>query len=177
MQPKFTGTKAFEDYDLNEIYKYIDWQPFFIAWEMHGKFPQILSDEKIGEEATKLYNEAQVFLKKVIKEKWLTAKGVVGFWEASAIDDDTVEVKAKDGEKINLEYLRQQMMKAAGQPNISLADFIKPTGADFIGAFAVSIHGIEPHVERFTKEFDDYSKIMLQALADRLSRGIRGTAA
>ncbi len=169
VQPKFTGTKAFGDYDLNEIYKYIDWQPFFIAWEMHGKFPQILSDEKIGEEATKLYNEAQVFLKKVIKEKWLTAKGVVGFWEASAIDDDTVEVKAKDGEKINLEYLRQQMMKAAGQPNISLADFIKPTGADFIGAFAVSIHGIEPHVERFTKEFDDYSKIMLQALADRLA--------
>ena len=168
VQPTFIGTKVFEDYDLNEIYKYIDWQPFFIAWEMHGKFPQILKDEKIGEAATKLYNEAQIFLKKIIKEKWLTAKAVVGFWEATATHDDTVEVKTKNGKNINLEFLRQQMAKAPGQPNISLADFIKP-GSDFIGAFAVSIHGIETHVERFNKEFDDYSKIMLQALADRLA--------
>jgi 5-methyltetrahydrofolate--homocysteine methyltransferase len=165
--PNFTGTKVFADYDLDEIYNYIDWQPFFIAWEMHGKFPQILSDAVIGEAATKLYNEAQIFLKNLIKEKWLTAKGVVGFWEASAIADDTVEVK-DDKENIKLEFLRQQMAKAPGQQNISLADFIKP-GADFIGAFAVSIHGLEPHIERFNKEFDDYSKIMLQALADRLA--------
>jgi 5-methyltetrahydrofolate--homocysteine methyltransferase len=169
VKPSFTGTKVFEDYDLNEIYEYLDWQPFFIAWEMHGKFPQILSDEKIGAAATKLYEEAQVFLKKIIKEKWLTAKGVVGFWEANAISDDSVEVNNKEGKKINLEFLRQQMKKAPGQPNISLADFIKPDGADYIGAFAVSIHGIEPHIERFNKEFDDYSKIMLQALADRLA--------
>jgi 5-methyltetrahydrofolate--homocysteine methyltransferase len=171
VQPTFTGTKVFEDYDLNEIYKYIDWQPFFIAWEMHGKFPQILSDEKVGGAATKLYDEAQVFLKKIIKEKWLTAKGVVGFWEANAIDDDTVEVKG-NGKNINLEFLRQQMAKAPGQPNISLADFIKPNsahGSNYIGAFAVTIHGIETHVERFNKEFDDYSKIMLQALTDRLA--------
>jgi 5-methyltetrahydrofolate--homocysteine methyltransferase len=175
--PTFTGTKVFKDYDLNEIYNYIDWQPFFIAWEMHGKFPQILSDEKIGEAATKLYNEAQIFLKKLIKEKWLTAKGVVGFWEASAIGDDTVVVK-DDNTTIHLEFLRQQNTKAPGQPNISLADFIKTKNislsedqqnSDFIGAFAVSIHGIEPHIERFNKEFDDYSKIMLQALADRLA--------
>jgi 5-methyltetrahydrofolate--homocysteine methyltransferase len=169
VKPSFTGTKVFEDYDLNEIYEYLDWQPFFIAWEMHGKFPQILSDEKIGAAATKLYEEAQVFLKKIIKEKWLTAKGVVGFWEANAISDDSVEVNNKEGKKINLEFLRQQMKKAPGQPNMSLADFIKPDGADYIGAFAVSIHGIEPHIERFNKEFDDYSKIMLQALADRLA--------
>lgn len=171
VRPTFTGTKVFEDYDLNEIYKYIDWQPFFIAWEMHGKFPQILNDEKIGEAATKLYNEAQIFLKKIIKEKWLTARGVIGFWEAKAIDDDTVQVKTKSNKNINLEFLRQQMAKAPGQPNISLADFIKPesAGNDFIGAFAVSIHGIETYVERFNKEFDDYSKIMLQALADRLA--------
>ncbi|HEY5408337.1 MAG TPA: vitamin B12 dependent-methionine synthase activation domain-containing protein, partial [Ginsengibacter sp.] len=172
VKPPFTGTKVFADYDLNEIYNYIDWQPFFIAWEMHGKFPQILSDEIIGDAATKLYNEAQVFLKKVIDEKWLTAKGVLGFWEASATADDTVEVVSKDqSEKMKLEFLRQQIAKAPGQPNISLADFIKPgtSEADFIGAFAVSIHGIEPHIERFNKEFDDYSKIMLQALADRLA--------
>jgi 5-methyltetrahydrofolate--homocysteine methyltransferase len=169
IEPTFTGVKVFEDYDLNEIYEYLDWQPFFIAWEMHGKFPQILSDEKIGTAATKLYEEAQIFLKKIIREKWLTAKGVVGFWEANAVSDDTVEVKNVDGNIFNLEFLRQQIKKAPGQPNISLADFIKPSGADYIGAFAVSIHGLEPHIERFIKEFDDYNKIMLQALADRLA--------
>ncbi|MEO9098967.1 MAG: methionine synthase, partial [Ginsengibacter sp.] len=169
VKPAFTGIKVFEDYDLNEIYEYLDWQPFFIAWEMHGKFPQILSDEKIGEAATKLYEEAQIFLKKLIKEKWLTAKGVVGFWEASAVDADTLEIKNTDGKNYNLEFLRQQIKKTPGQANMSLADFIKPNSEDYMGAFAVSIHGLEPHIERFNKEFDDYSKIMLQALADRLA--------
>jgi len=174
--PTFTGVKVFDDYDLNEIYEYLDWQPFFIAWEMHGKFPQILSDEKIGEAATKLYEDAQVFLKKLIKEKWLTARGVVGFWEANAVAHDTVEVTDVNGKIYHLEFLRQQIKKAPGQPNISLADFVKPgptpleaERADHIGAFAVSIHGLEPHIKRFNKEFDDYSKIMLQALADRLA--------
>jgi 5-methyltetrahydrofolate--homocysteine methyltransferase len=175
--PSFTGVNVFDDYDLNEIFEYLDWQPFFIAWEMHGKFPQILSDEKIGEAATKLYEDAQVFLKKLIKEKWLTARGVVGFWEANAVAHDTVEVKDVNGKIYHLEFLRQQIKKAPGQPNISLADFVKPKSsspleterADYIGAFAVSIHGLEPHIKRFNKEFDDYSKIMLQALADRLA--------
>ena len=175
--PAFTGVKVFDGYDLNEVYEYLDWQPFFIAWEMHGKFPQILSDEKIGEAATKLYEDAQVFLKKLIKEKWLTAKGVVGFWEANATAHDTVEVKDVNDDVYHLEFLRQQIKKAPGQPNISLADFVKPKsaslsdteGTDHIGAFAVSIHGLEPHIKRFNKEFDDYSKIMLQALADRLA--------
>ncbi|MEO9021120.1 MAG: methionine synthase [Ginsengibacter sp.] len=169
VKPTFTGIKVFDDYDLNEIYKYLDWQPFFIAWEMHGKFPQILSDEKIGVAATKLYEEAQVFLKNLIKEKWLTAKGVIGFWEAGAISDDTVQVKNTDGKNYHLEFLRQQIKKAPGQPNISLSDFVKPGNTDHIGAFAVSMHGLEPHIERFNKDFDDYSKIMLQALADRLA--------
>ncbi len=172
VKPTFTGNKVFKQYDLNEISRYIDWQPFFIAWEMHGKFPQILSDEKVGEAATKLFEEAQAFLKKIIDEKWLSANGVVGFWEAAASGEDTVKVKANSGKKVfDLEFLRQQSIKAPGQTNISLADFIKPElipGSDYIGAFAVSIHGIEPHVERFNKELDDYSKIMLQALADRL---------
>ncbi len=171
VKPTFIGTKVFEDYDLNEIYNYIDWQPFFIAWEMHGKFPQILSDEKIGVAATKLYDEAQSFLKKIIREKWLTAKGVVGFWEANAVAGDTIRVIEQDGQNFNLEFLRQQVAKAPGQANISLADFMCPEaiGKDYIGAFAVSIHGIETHIERFNREFDDYSKIMLQALADRLA--------
>lgn len=167
VKPTFTGTKVFEDYDLNEIAEYIDWQPFFIAWEMHGKFPQILSDQKIGKEATKLYDDAKDLLKEIIDEKWLIAKGVVGFWEASATGDDTIEVETKD-KSITLEFLRQQTAKAPGQPNTSLADFISP-GADYIGAFAVSIHGIEKHIKRFDAEFDDYNKIILQALADRLA--------
>ncbi|MBA2248600.1 MAG: methionine synthase [Chitinophagaceae bacterium] len=169
--PSFIGTKAFDDYDLDEIAGYIDWQPFFIAWEMHGKFPQILKDEKIGKEATQLFDDAKKLLKQIIDEKWLTAKGVVGFWEASATAPDTVCIY-RDGKEINrLEFLRQQIKKAPGQPNLSLADFIKPgQGAtDFIGAFAVSIHGIEQHIQKFESEHDDYNKIILQALADRLA--------
>lgn len=169
VKPSFTGVKVFNDYDLNEIYKYIDWQPFFIAWELHGKFPDILKDEKVGATASKLYEDAQTLLKKMIREKWVTARGVIGFWETNKIADDTVEVKNSDGEILKLEYLRQQIKKAPGQPNLSLADFIKPGKGDCIGAFAVSIHGLDPYIEKFIKEFDDYSKIILQALADRLA--------
>jgi 5-methyltetrahydrofolate--homocysteine methyltransferase len=169
--PTFTGTKAFSNYDLNEIEKYIDWQPFFIAWEMHGKFPQLLTDEKIGKEATKLFNDAKKLLKKVIEEKWLTAKAVIGFWPAEKIAPDTVRIYNDKNEELKrLEFLRQQIKKAEGQPNLSLADFVK-NEADFIGAFAVSIHGIEEHIKKFEAEHDDYNKIILQALADRLAEG------
>ncbi|MGN6803345.1 MAG: vitamin B12 dependent-methionine synthase activation domain-containing protein, partial [Ginsengibacter sp.] len=169
VKPTFTGTKVFDNYPLAEIFNYIDWQPFFIAWEMHGKFPGILKDEKIGSAATKLFEDAQALLKKIIEEKWFTARGVIGFWETNKIGDDTIEVKNTDGEIFHLEHLRQQIKKAPGQPNISLADFIKPGKGDYIGAFAVSIHGIDPYLEKFAKEFDDYNKIILQALADRLA--------
>jgi len=204
VKPSFTGTKVFKSYSLSEISSYIDWQPFFIAWEMHGKFPQILKDEKIGKEATALYDDAQKLLKKIIDEKWLFANGVIGFWEAATISPDTIEVKFKN-EEIKLECLRQQIKKAPGQLNLSLADFIKPggpspripeqsedsteapsriikssidlsspfggqgAGPDHIGAFAVTIHGIEPHIKKFEEELDDYNKIILQALADRLA--------
>lgn len=172
--PTFTGIKKFNDYDLNELAAYIDWQPFFIAWEMHGKFPQILSDEKIGKEATRLYNDAQLLLKKIINEKWLSAQGVIGFWKANSNGKDTITlVKGESGtEDVKLECLRQQSKKTGGQPNLSLADFITPAEealTDHIGAFAVSIHGIEPHIKRFEQEHDDYNKITLQALADRLA--------
>jgi len=123
-EPTFTGTRIFKDYSLAEIAKYIDWQPFFIAWEMHGKFPQILSDSIIGTEATKLHNDALKLLDKIINEEWLTAQGVVGFWPAVKTAPDTVEVTNENG-TIHLEFLRQQLKKAAGQPNMSLADFIK----------------------------------------------------
>ncbi len=124
--PAFTGTRIFEDHDLNEIAEYIDWQPFFIAWEMHGKFPQILSDAVIGVEATKLYNDAKKLLKQLIEEKWLSARGVIGFWQTMRTAPDTVAVATSDS-VINLEFLRQQIQKTEGQPNLSLADFIKPS--------------------------------------------------
>jgi 5-methyltetrahydrofolate--homocysteine methyltransferase len=169
-KPTFTGTRVFADYDLSEIRQYIDWGPFFIAWEMRGKFPAILQDEHVGVEATKLYNDANALLDKIISEKWLTAKGVIGFWETRRIAADTINLLDGNGNELaRLEFLRQQIKKAAGQPNFSLADFIKPDSEDYMGAFAVSIHGIEPHLQRFIEQHDDYNKIMLQALADRLA--------
>ena len=165
--PSFMGTKIIDDYNLAEIAEYIDWQPFFIAWEMHGKFPQILSDDIIGVEATKLYEDAKILLQQLINEKWLTAKGVVGYWETKKIAPDSLVVKSE--KNIQLEFLRQQIKKAAGQPNLSLADFINPTHTDYIGAFSVTIQGIEKHIKRFEENLDDYNKIILQALADRLA--------
>ncbi len=169
--PSFTGTKILKEYSLAEIATYIDWQPFFIAWELHGKFPALLSDEIIGVEATKLYHDAQKLLQQIIDEKWLTAQGVVGFWEANKTAPDTVHVHHQ-GHAISLEFLRQQIKKAPGQPNLSLADFIAPAGhpsQDYIGAFSVTIQGIETHIKRFEENLDDYGKIMLQALADRFA--------
>ena len=169
--PRFTGTKVFDGYDLNEIVPFIDWGPFFIAWELHGKFPQILKDAVVGVEATKLYNDARALLDTIVREKWLRARAVIGFWPAQSNGKDTVVVKGPDGD-VHLEFLRQQVKKAADQPNISLSDFVAPadTGlADHLGAFVTTIEGIEPHLERLQAAHDDYNKIMLQALADRLA--------
>ncbi len=172
--PTFTGIRSFNNFDLAEIRKYIDWSPYFIAWELRGRYPDILKDEIVGIEATKLYNDANALLDIIINEKWLTARGVIGFWKANATDHDSVLVETDD-RKFNLEFLRQQIKKVAGQPNLSLADFIKPLKegdnkkTDHIGAFAVSIHGIEPHIKKFQDNLDDYNKITLQALADRLA--------
>ena len=172
--PAFTGTKLFDHYPLEEIAEYIDWQPFFIAWELHGKFPAILTDEIVGEEASKLYIDAKKLLKQLIDEKWLVAQGSVGFWPAARTAPDTVRVQSEKG-NIDLQFLRQQIKKAPGQPNLSLADFIKPNSAieenqtDFLGAFSVTIKGIEPHLKSFDDNLDDYNKITLQALADRLA--------
>jgi 5-methyltetrahydrofolate--homocysteine methyltransferase len=183
--PTFKGTKVFDGYDLAEVAEFIDWGPFFIAWELHGKFPQILKDEVVGSEATKLYNDAKALLAQLVREKWLKARGVIGFWPANSDGKDTVVVNTgatgADGEAagggaagadVRLEFLRQQIKKAADQPNISLCDFIAPaeTGKDdHIGAFVVTMEGIEPHLKRFEAAHDDYNKIMLQALADRLA--------
>ena len=135
---------------------------------MHGKFPAILTDSIIGTEATKLYEDANRLLNQIINENWLNAKSVIGFWETIKIAPDTVELNF-NSETIRLEFLRQQIKKAAGQPNFSLADYIHPTEKDFIGAFSVTIDGIEKHIQNFEINLDDYNKIILQALADRLA--------
>ena len=168
--PSFTGNKAIEINDLSLLVDYIDWKPFFIAWELHGNFPAILTDKVVGEVATKLYADAQKLLKQIVEEKWLTAKGAIGFWPASSNNDDVLVENGE--EKIALHFLRQQAKKTVGQPNYSLADFICPASEnkeDFIGAFAVTIHGIEKHIKQFEENLDDYNKIILQALADRLA--------
>jgi 5-methyltetrahydrofolate--homocysteine methyltransferase len=170
--PQFLGTQVFDNFSLQQLRTYIDWKPFFIAWEMHGNFPEILTDAVIGKEATKLYNDANALLDTIIAEEWLQAKGVIGFYEANTTAPDTIAVK--DGNQIlHLEMLRQQIKKAPGQPNLSLADFIQPAttnaSTDYLGAFAVTIHGIETHIKRFEAQYDDYNKIILQALADRLA--------
>jgi len=172
VQPKQPGIQVFKDYDLGEIAQYIDWQPFFIAWELHGKFPQILTDEVVGKEATRLYKDAQVMLKRIVSEKWLTANAVIGLFKANATGDDTIQIISDTGMPVHLEFLRQQIKKAPGQPNFSLADFIAPdtTGLqDYMGGFAVTTGGgIEAWLEKFKADHDDYSSIMLKALADRL---------
>ena len=172
--PSFLGTQVIEITDLNVLRSYIDWKPFFITWEMHGNFPAILTDAIIGTEATRLFEDANRLLDQIILEKWLTAKGMVGFWQACSIEDDVI-LTTETGE-VKLSFLRQQIQKAKDQPNISLADFIRPqltdensTTTDHLGAFAVSIQGIEPHIQSFEAVHDDYNKIMLQALADRLA--------
>lgn len=168
--PSFTGNKAIEITDLSVLVDYIDWKPFFIAWELHGNFPAILTDNVVGEVASKLYKDALDLLDKIVKENWLTAKGAIGFWEANA-QEDTVIVK-HNNESTELQFLRQQSKKASGQPNYSLADFICPlteNKKDYLGAFAVTIHGIEKHIKAFEENLDDYNKIILQALADRFA--------
>jgi 5-methyltetrahydrofolate--homocysteine methyltransferase len=178
--PTFLGIKVFDDYSLAELSRYIDWTPFFHAWELAGKYPKILHDDIIGEEATRLFDDAQQMLKQIIDEKWLQARAVIGFFPANSVgddieiynDDDRTEVKAV------LHHLRQQMAKPADRPNSCLADFVAPREIDnkasgkkdYVGAFAVTTGiGIDERVKQFEDDHDDYSSILLKALADRLA--------
>lgn len=172
VEPTFTGTKILEDYSISELIPFIDWTPFFSTWELAGKYPAILEDKLVGNEAKKLLEDAKKMLQKIVDEKWLTAKAVFGFWEANSIQDD-IEL-LKDGVHFEtLHTLRQQGKKAKKIPNIALADFIAPKESgkkDYIGAFAVTAGlGIEEHINRFEKDHDDYNSIMVKALADRLA--------
>jgi 5-methyltetrahydrofolate--homocysteine methyltransferase len=166
--PAQEGVTVLKNYDLGTIAPYIDWGPFFIGWEMPGRFPDVLSDKIFGEEAKRLYNDAQKLVEKIVAEKWFTANGVVGFWPAVSNNKDTVTLQTEQGE-VQLEFLRQQMKKAVGQPSFSLSDFIKPkgNGTDYMGAFAVTIQGAREHIDRFAAEHDEYNKILVQILADR----------
>jgi 5-methyltetrahydrofolate--homocysteine methyltransferase len=172
IKPAFTGNKVFDNYDLKEIAEYIDWTPFFHSWEMKGSYPKILKDPERGAEANKLFNDAQSMLKKIIDGKWLAAKAVIGIYPANTVNDDDTEVYDEAGKKIaTFHSLRQQSKKPAGQYNVALADFVSPIGKqDYIGAFALTTGiGIDEHIARFEADHDDYSAIMLKALADRLA--------
>ena len=173
-KPTFLGTKVFSNYSIEKLVPFIDWTPFFHTWEMKGSYPKILADPLRGEEAKKLFDDAQSMLQKIIAENWLSANGVIGFWPANTINDDDIEVYEDDTRtviKTVLHTLRQQTKKPANEPNIALADFIAPKGhADYIGGFAVSTgFGIDDKVAAFEKDHDEYSSIMLKAIADRLA--------
>ncbi|MFN3864174.1 MAG: methionine synthase [Erythrobacter sp.] len=166
--PEQPGLHVFPDWDLAQLRAFIDWTPFFRAWELHGNYPAILTDEVVGETASQLFADANAMLDKIIAEKWLTARGVAGLWPC-ARDGDDVTIHLPDTEQhVRLPFLRQQVKKSRDRANMCLADFIDPAG-DWIGGFAVGIHGIEPHSARFLADRDDYSDILLKALADRLA--------
>jgi 5-methyltetrahydrofolate--homocysteine methyltransferase len=173
--PRVPGVQRFDDYPLEELLGYIDWMPFFNAWEFAGKFPDVLSDPVVGEAASNLYADARRMLKTLIAERWLTARAVLGLFAANSVGDD-VELYASDARNeplVTLNFLRQQKGKADGQPHECLADYVAPKASgvrDYFGAFAVTAGiGIEEHVKRFERAHDDYSAIMLKALADRLA--------
>ena len=171
-KPNFEGVKHFLNYDLQEISTFIDWTPFFQTWELAGKFPSILEDDIVGEEASKVYEDAQTMLARILEEKWLSANASVGIWPAVSNEDD-VEIITGEEEKTVIHFLRQQGRLREGNPNRCLSDFVAPKEAgkqDYLGAFIVTSGlGIERRLKHFEADHDDYSSIMLKALADRLA--------
>ena len=174
-KPTFTGIKVFESWDLAELARYIDWTPFFQTWELKGRYPKILDDEKQGPAARQLFEDAQAMLRKIIEEKWFAPKAVIGFWPANAFGDD-IRLFTDDTRSVELDTfftLRQQLTKRDGKPNVALADFVAPLDsgkADYIGGFVVTA-GIEEVAiaERFERANDDYNSILVKALADRFA--------
>ena len=166
--PEQPGNHVFADWDLADLADYIDWTPFFRAWELAGNYPAILEDPIVGESARALWADAQAMLQRIIAEKWLVARGTCAFWPCARHGDDVVLHLDGGDRHVVLPFLRQQFAKSRGRANFCLADFIDPAG-DWIGGFAVGIHGIEPHLERFRADHDDYSDILLKALADRFA--------
>ena len=174
-RPARPGITVFDDYPLGDLVDTIDWTPFFQAWELAGRYPAILTDDVVGESASELYRDAREMLDTIIREKWLTAKAVFGLFPANSVGDD-VELRLPDGQSATVPFLRQQVDKPVERPDFCLADFIAPkdTGLeDWMGMFAVTAGiGIEPHLERFRADHDDYRGILLKALADRLAEAL-----
>ena len=173
-KPTFTGARVLEDIDLAVLAEYIDWTPFFISWDLAGKYPRILTDEVVGEAATALFHDAQAMLSKLIDEKLIKARAVFGFWPANQVRDDDLEVYGEDGQPLaTLHHLRQQTIKPQGKPNLSLADFVAPKESgvtDYMGGFIVTAGiGAEELAKDYERKGDDYNSIMVKALADRLA--------
>ena len=170
--PNFIGTKTVE-VDIADLVNYIDWTPFFNSWELYGKYPAILSDEVVGDQATSLFADAQKMLTQLIDENWLTAKGIVGIFPANSVNDDDIQLTTDNEQPITFLTLRQQSQKTAGAPNIALADFIAPLESgiqDYMGCFCVTTgFGVEEKATAFEKALDDYNSILIKALGDRLA--------
>ena len=171
-KPNFIGTKTV-DVAIADLVDYIDWTPFFNSWELYGKYPAILTDEVVGEQATSLFADAQQMLHQLIQENWLTAKGILGIFPANTINDDDIQLTSDNGQPITFLTLRQQSQKTAGAPNIALADFIAPKDSgvqDYMGCFCVTTgFGVEEKAKAFEKDLDDYNSILVKALGDRLA--------
>ena len=165
--PKYPGLRHFGEWPLADLKASIDWTPFFRAWELAGTYPTILDDPIVGESARNLFDDAQEMLDQLIAERWVTPKATVGLWRCKREGDDVLVLAGNDWTR--LPFLRQQVKKREGRANMCLADFINPEGEDWIGGFAVGIHGLEPHLERFKQTVNDYDDILLKALADRLA--------
>lgn len=165
--PQYPGLHHFGEWPLKDLKASIDWTPFFRAWELAGNYPAILEDPIVGESARNLFEDAQQMLDQIIAERWVTPKGTVGLWRCRREGDDVLVLAGNDWTRVP--FLRQQVKKREGRPNMCLADFIDPDGEDWIGGFAVGIHGLEPHLERFKQTVDDYDDILLKALADRIA--------
>lgn len=172
IQPNFLGTKTIE-VAIADLVDYIDWTPFFNSWELYGKYPAILTDEVVGEQATSLFADAQKMLTQLIDENWLTAKGILGIFPANTINDDDIQLTTDNGQPITFLTLRQQAQKTAGAPNIALADFIAPKDSgvqDYMGCFCVTTgFGVEEKAKAFEQNLDDYNSILIKALGDRLA--------
>ena len=173
IKPNFIGTKIVA-VALSELVNFIDWTPFFNSWELYGKYPAILTDAVVGEQATNLFADAQEMLQQIVSQKWLTAKGILGIYPANTINEDDIEVSDENGVKlVKFLTLRQQSQKTAGAPNSALADFIAPKDSgkqDYIGCFCVTTgFGVDEKAAEFEKQLDDYSSIMVKALGDRLA--------
>jgi len=175
-EPKFIGTKVFDDYPLEDIRKYIDWTFFFHAWKLNGRYPEILEDPVKGVEAKKLLDEANRMLDEIVEKKWLKAKAVFGIFPATSTGDSLEIYDTQKNKIADFHFLRNQEEKEEGTPNLSLADFVAPKElglTDYVGTFAVTAgEGIEEHLKRFEAQNDDYSAIMLKVLADRLAEAL-----